>query len=276
LCQTASCSTSQHGTPSSREQLLIKTLRRMTSDGQMSPTRSTGHRRNQSVPSLDNAASPSPTPDHTRSNGYTYETPSRSTTVWLVNETPTTGDRSFGSQARRRLEFEHSRKTSASSSFAQRLASQSPPSPIPERRTSLNWDSEGSDPTYESMKTEHDDTRRKSRLSSLFDDTDIEKASIPDHKSPRTIVKILSRDSSQDDLDWGESLPMANGHHPNIKPRLPKSKEVREVVIPARSTSLSRSNSVPPLRPEPSPERLPKRLSGTLLAITLISNLDSP
>jgi len=247
----------------------------MTSDEQMSPTRSSGHRRNQSVPSFDNVASPSRTPDHTRSNGYTYETPSRPTTVWLVDETPTTGDRSFGSQARRRLEFQHGRKTSASSSFAQRLVSQSPPSPIPERQASLNWDSEGSDPTYESMKMENDDTRRKSRLSSLFDDTDIEKASIPDHKSPRTIVKILSRESSQDDLDWSESLLMSNGCHPNIKPRLPKSKGVRDVMVPARSTSLSRSNSVPPLRPEPSPERLPKRLSGTIPEISMISKLDS-
>jgi len=275
LCQTASCSASQHGTPPSREQLMIKTLRRMTSDEQMSPTRSSGHRRNQSVPSFDNVASPSRTPDHTRSNGYTYETPSRPTTVWLVDETPTTGDRSFGSQARRRLEFQHGRKTSASSSFAQRLVSQSPPSPIPERQASLNWDSEGSDPTYESMKMENDDTRRKSRLSSLFDDTDIEKASIPDHKSPCTIVKILSRESSQDDLDWSESLLMSNGCHPNIKPRLPKSKGVRDVMVPARSTSLSRSNSVPPLRPEPSPERLPKRLSGTIPEISMISKLDS-
>jgi hypothetical protein len=264
LCQTASCNTSRHGTPSSRETPLIKTLRRRTSDSQMSPTRSGGHRRNQSVPSFDNVASPSPTPDHTRTNGYTYETPSRRT-VWLVDERPTTDEKSFGSQARRRLEFQHhSRKTSESSSYAQRLTSQSPPSPIPERRTSLNWDSD-SDPTYESMKTDHEDSRRKSRLSSLFDDTDIEKASIPDHKSPRTIVTILSRENSQDDLDWGDELPISNGRPPNIVPRLPLSKDVRDIVVPTRSTSLTRSKSVPPVRPDPSPERIPKRLSGTAL-----------
>ena len=72
LCQVQTCN---HGTPS-REQLLIKTLRRMTSDGQLSPTRSIGHRRNQSVPSFDNEIVNSPTPEH-KTNGFSYETPSR-------------------------------------------------------------------------------------------------------------------------------------------------------------------------------------------------------
>jgi hypothetical protein len=261
LCQVQTCN---HGTPT-REQLLINTLRRMTSDGQLSPTRSVGHRRNQSVPSFDNEIINSPTPEH-KMNGFGYETPSRSNdpTVWLVSEgnTPQVEDK-FASQARRRLEFssQHSRKTSTSSSYAQRMSSQSPPSTIPERRESLNWDSE-SDPTYESMKMEQEEQKRKSRISSLFDDTDIEKASIPDHKSPRTIVTMLSGKNSEEDLDWGDAL--SNGH-PNIKQRLPISRDIQDLLIPARTTSLSRSKSVPPVRPEASPERIPKRLSGIFL-----------
>jgi hypothetical protein len=274
LCQVESCN-HNNGTPT-REQLLIKTLRRMTSDGNLSPTRSPGHRRNQSVPSFDNGIVPnSPA---TQMNGFTYETPSRpgEPTVWLVSErnTPQEEDK-FASQARRRLEFgssQHSRKTSTSSSYIQRMSSQSPPpSTIPERCESLNWDSE-SDPTYESMKMEQDERRRKSRISSLFDDTDIEKASIPDHKSPRTIVTMISHKDSEEDLDWGDTLSISNGH-PNIKRRLPVSREAQDLSIPARTTSLTRSKSVPPVRPEASPERIAKHLSGIPLFFKIISNL---
>ena len=259
LCQAPNCN---NGTPP-REQLLIRTLRRMTSDGSLSPTRSNGHRRNQSVPSFDNALPNSPT----QTNGFVYQTPSRSgdPTVWLVSEgnTPQDVDK-FANQARRRLEFgsQHSRKTSTSSSYARRISSQSPPSTIPERCESLNWDSE-SDPTYESMKMEQDERRGRARISSLFDDTDIEKASIPDHKSPRTVVTMLSRRKSEEDLDWGDSLSISNGH-PNVKRRLPLSRDVQDLYIPSRTTSLSRSKSVPPVRPEASPERNAKHLSGML------------
>jgi hypothetical protein len=111
------------------------------------------------------------------------------------------------------------------------------------------------------MKIEQDDQRQRQRISSLFDDTDIEKVSIPDHKGPRTIVTMLSGKNSEEDLDWGDTLPISNGH-PNIKRRLPVSRDVQDLYIPARTTSLSRSKSVPPVRPEVSPERYPKRLSG--------------
>ena len=248
----------------------------MTSDGNLSPTRSIGHRRNQSVPSFDNGIPNSPP---TQTNEFPYETPlrSRERTVWLVSERNTPSDEDkFASQARRRLEFgsQHSRKTSTSSSYVQRMSSQSPPpSTIPERCESLNWDSE-SDPTYESMKAEQDERRRKSRISSLFDDTDIEKASIPDHKSPRTIVTILRGKDSEDDLDWGDTLPMSNGH-PNLKNRLSMSRDVQDLYIPARTTSLSRSKSVPPARPETSPERNPKHLSGPSLYST-VADVCSP
>jgi hypothetical protein len=250
LCQVQSC----NGTPI-KEQLLIKTLRRMTSDSNLSPSRSSGHRRNQSVPSFDVGT---PTPDRV-TNGWT---PSRSTdpTVWLVSERNTPSEDQFASQARRRLEFDsqHTRKTSTSSSYIQRL-SQSPPAVIPERCDSLNWDSE-SDPTYESMKMD-DGQRRKARVSSVFDDTDIEKANIPDHKSPKTVVTMLSSKSSEEDLDWGDSLSISNGH-PNLIRRMPTSTDVQNLHIPTRTTSLSRSKSVPPVRPDTSPERKSKRLSG--------------
>src|SRR5206468_1649348 len=102
---------------------------------ELSPTRSVGHRRNQSVPSFDNALPAAL--DH-KSNGFAYETPLRSgdPTVWLVSERDAAQeDDEFTSRARRRLEFgsQHSRKTSSSSSYAQRMLSQSPPSTIPER-----------------------------------------------------------------------------------------------------------------------------------------------
>ena len=271
LCQVQSCN---NGTPS-REQLLIKTLRRMTSDGQLSPTRSVGHRRNQSVPSFDNALPA--TPDR-KPNGFAYETPLRpgDPTVWLVSGCDASQeDDEFASRARRRLEFgsQHSRKTSSSSSYAQRMSSQSPPSTIPERYESLNWDSE-SDPTYESMKMEQDERLRKVRVSTLFDDTDIEKVIIPEHKSPRTVVTILPHKSSDDELDLGDRLSLSNGH-PNIRRRLP-SWDVQNLHIPSRTTSLSRSKSVPPVRPEMSPEKYPKRLSGICLYIKTELTLVAP
>jgi hypothetical protein len=257
LCQVQSCS----GTPSP-EQLRIKTLRRMTSDGNLSPTRSSGHKRNQSVPSFDSGKPNTPSPEHD-TNGWGYNTPSRTgeeKTVWLVSERDTPHEDKFASQARRRLEFDskHARGTSVSS-LSQRISSQSPPPVIPERCDSLNWDSE-SDPTYESMKT--DPGGRKARISSVFDDTDFDRAIIPDHKSPRTVVTMLPRKDSADDLDWGDDLSLSNGH-PNLTRRLPMSSEVDILNIPARKSSLSRSKSVPPNRPEASPDRLTKRLSGT-------------
>lgn len=252
LCQVESCS----GSPT-REKL-VQTLRRRTSDGSLSPTRSGGHRRNQSVPSFDNGTTNTPTPEH-QTNGYAYDTPSRSgkPTVWMVN---TPQEDKFSSQARRRLEFasQHTRKSSASSSYLHRM-SQTPPATIPERSDSLNWDSED-DPTYESMKME--DTRhRRARISSLFDETDIEKAMIPDHKATKTIVTVLSNRDSEDDLDWDTPLPLSSGH-PNIKRQLSSVKDNQDIHIPVRTTSLSRSKSVPPVRSETSPDRLPKRLSG--------------
>ena len=258
LCQVRAC----NGSPAREEQLFLKNLRR-TSDGNISPSRMNPHRRNQSVPSFDNELPATPTPDR-QTNGFPYKNPSRGDpTIWLVSERNTPQQDIFASQARRRLEFgsQHSRKTSGGSSYAQRMASSSPPpEPIPERCDSLNWDSEESDPTYESMKMEQDSGPRKSRLSSIFDDSDFEKAIIPEHKSPRTIVHLLSDKPDNDDLDWEYSYPVSNGH-PNVKRRLPSSKEMAELHIPARTTSLSRSKSVPPMRPDPSPDR-PKRLSG--------------
>ena len=259
LCQVHAC----NGSPAREEQLLIKALRR-TSDGNISPSRMNGHKRNQSVPSFDNELPATPTPDR-QTNGFAYKTPSRSgePTVWLVSERNTPQQETFASQARRRLEFgsQHARKSSGGSSYARRIASSSPPpETIPERCDSLNWDSEESDPTYESMKMDQDSGRRKSRLSSIFDDADYEKAIIPDDKSPRTIVHVISDKTEDDDLDWDDSFPVSKGHA-NIKRRLPSSKEMAELHIPARTTSLSRSKSVPPTRPDPSPER-PKRLSG--------------
>ena len=255
LCQDESC----NGTPL-KEQLLIRTLRRMTSDGSLSPTRSPGHRRNQSVPSFDSVTINTPSQDN-QTNGYVYKTPSRSgeRSVWLVQEN-TPSDDKVGSQARRKLEFgsQHRRRTSNNSAYGYRLSSQSPPETIPERCDSLNWDSE-SDPTYESMKTDQD--YRKPRISSVFDEPDMEKVIIPEHKSPRTTVKIMSRDPSVDDLDWGETFPNLNGHS-NIKRRMPSSFDVQNLTIPARTTSLARSKSMPSGKPNSSPEKIPKRLSG--------------
>ena len=253
LCQAPSC----NGTPQ-KEELLIKALRRRTSDGSLSPSRDKGHRRNQSVPSFD-PHTPTRSDNHT--NGYAYQTPSRSEgrTIWLVSENETSQENDeFGSQASRRLEFgsRHMRKSSRSSSYRDRVSSQSPvPATIPERCESLNWDSE-SDPTYESMKVEQDFRSGKPRLSSLFDETDFEKAVIPDHKSPTTLVRILS-DNASEDLDWGDPLPTSNGH-PNLKWRLPARMDLHTVNIPARSTSLSRSKSMSHPRPEASSERIPK------------------
>lgn len=260
LCQVQVCS----GTPT-KEQLLIKTLRRMGSDGELSPTRSNGHRRNQSVPSFDNKTNPnSPTRIDGR-NGWAYGTPLREkedSTVWLVQDTPQEDDK-FGSQARRRLQFDsgHTRHGSNGSAYNQRISSQSPPPTIPERCDSLNWDSE-SDPTYESMKTEQSFQSRKARISSLFDDSDFDKVSIPEHKSPKTVVNLLSRKEYDDDLDWGDDTFSISRGHPNLTRRLPRSSDVDILDIPARKSSLSRSKSVPPSRPDASPERKAKRLSG--------------
>jgi len=258
LCQVQVCS----GTPT-KEQLLIKTLRRMTSDGELSPTRANGHRRNQSVPSFDRVNPNTPTPENER-NAWAYGTPLRDTedtTVWLVSDTPQE-DR-FGSQARRRLQFDsgHVRQASNGSAHGQRISSQSPPPTIPERCDSLNWDSE-SDPTYESMKTEQSSQSRKARISSLFDDSDFDKVSIPEHKSPKTVVTLLSRKEYDDDLDWGDDSFSISKGHPNLTRRLPRSSDVDILDIPARKSSLSRSKSVPPSRPDASPERKTKRLSG--------------
>jgi hypothetical protein len=250
LCQVPVC----NGTPP-REQLLLRTLRRMTSEGNLSPTRSPGHRRGQSVPSIDSVNN-TPTRD---TQAWTNGTSSRKErTVWLVDEDNPTQEDKFGSEARRRLDFSpETTRPPSTSSYKQRM-SQSP-APIPERCDSLNWDSE-SDPTYDSMKTEESCQPRKSRLSSVFDDSELEMVTIPEDKVPDTKVTLLSRDNSLEDLDWGESPPRLNGH-PNIKRRLPTSAEMKDLYIPERSTSLSRSKSVPPQRPNPSPEKT-KRLSG--------------
>ena len=261
LCQIQTC----NGTPvKEKEQLLIKTLRRMTSDTNLSPTRSPGHKRNQSVPSFDSGKPKSPSPEpHADTNAWTYKTPVRSSaekTVWLVSDDNTPHDEKFASQARRKLEFD-TRRTS-NSSFTGRLSSQSPPPVIPERCDSLNWDSD-SDPTYESMKTDPE-MRQKTRLSSVFDETELNLADIPEHKSPRTVVRILSRDE-EEELDWGDAFSISKGH-PNITRRLPKTNEVDALNIPGRTTSLSRSKSVPPSRPDISPQKSIKRMSGTLLS----------
>jgi len=250
LCQVQTC----HTTPA-KETPLIKTLRRRTSDTNLSPTRSPGHKRNQSVPSFDSGKpkSPSPEPD-AGTNVWPYTRPIRSNekTLWLVSE-DISQDEKFASHARRKLEFDTRRVSNA------RL-SQSPPL-IPERCDSLNWDSD-SDPTYESMKTENE-SRRKTRLSSVFDETEFERADIPEHKSPRTVVRMLSGDE-EDDLDWGDTISLAKGHQ-NTTRRLPKNSEVDALSIPSRGASLSRSKSVPPSRPDMSPQRSEKsvkRLSG--------------
>lgn len=257
LCTNENCS----GTPQ-KEQLLIRTLRRMTSDGSLSPSRSPGHKRNQSVPSFDSITLNSPK-KHVQTNGYVYQTPSRSggTSVWLVNDNTPMDDR-VGSQARRKLEFgsQHRQMASNNSTYGYRLSSQSPPpETIPERCDSLSWDSEN-DPTYESMKTEH--VYRKPRISSVFDETDLENVVIPDHKSPRTKVKITSLDPSVDELDWGDSAPTTKSYS-NVTRRMPSSFDIQNLRIPPRTTSLSRSKSMPPQKPNPSPDRNPKRLSGT-------------
>jgi hypothetical protein len=267
LCQVQVCS----GTPT-KEQLLIKTLRRMTSDGELSPTRSNGHRRNQSVPSLDKVNPNTPTPDHER-NGWAYGTPLREQedpTLWLVSDTPQ--EDKFGSQARRRLQFDsgHTRQASNGSAYGQRISSQSPPPTIPERCDSLNWDSE-SDPTYESMKTEQSSQSRKTRISSLFDDSDFDKVSIPEHKSPKTVVTLLPRQEYDDDLDWGDDTFSISKGHPNLTRRLPRSSDVDILDIPARKSSLSRSKSVPPSRPDASPERKAKRLSGIVRSMPVVN-----
>lgn len=212
-----------------------------------------------------------PTPEHKR-NDWAYGTPleeREDPTVWLVSETP---EDKFGSQARRRLQFDsgHIRQASNGSAYGQRISSQSPPPPIPERCDSLNWDSE-SDPTYESMKTEQSSQSRKARISSLFDDSDFEKVSIREHRSPKTVVTLLPRKEYDDDLDWGDDAFSISKGHPNLTRRLPRSADVDILDIPARKSSLSRSKSVPPSRPDASPERKVKRLSGTtLLCIQLI------
>jgi hypothetical protein len=259
LCQVESC----NGTPQ-KEPLLISTLRRMTSDGSMSPSRRSGHRRNQSVPSFDTGDPNTPTPLH-KTNGFVYDTPSRSRepTVWLVSDRNTPSkEEKFGSQVNRRLDFgsQHTRKTSGGSSYAGRMSSQSPPATIPERCDGLDWDSE-SDPTYESMKMEQDPHTPKARISSVFDETDSEKANIPDHKAARTVVRVLPNKTSEEDLDWGDMSSPSKGRS-ILTRRMPSSMDVRELHIPTRTTSLSRSKSVPPIRPDASPERVPKRLSG--------------
>jgi hypothetical protein len=248
LCQVSTC----HVASPARETPLIRTLRRRTSDTNLSPTRSPGHRRNQSVPSFDSGKPKSPTPEPGESNDWAY-TPTKDgeKTVWLVSDDARPGEE-FASQAQRKLEFDTRRGS--------RRLSQSPVPVIPERRDSLNWDSD-SDPTYESMRTE-EDSRQKTRLSSVFDESELQMAEIPEHKTPRTLVRVLSR-GEEDELDWGDAISLSKGH-PNIARRLPKTSEVDILSIPGRTTSLSRSKSVPPSRPETSPQRSIKRMSGTL------------
>jgi len=259
LCQNQTC----HGSSPVKEVSLIKTLRRRTSDTSLSPTRSPGHKRHQSVPSFDSGKpkSPSPEPNETN-NSWKYHTPARNgdKTVWLVSDEFPPAEEKFGSQARRKLEFD-TRRTSGRLS-----SSQSPPPPpptIPERCDSLNWDSD-SDPTYESMRTE-EDSRQKTRLSSVFDETELAMADIPEDKSPRTVVRILSR-SEDEELDWGDTFSVSKGHPNIVARRLPKTNDVEVLNIPNRTTSLSRSKSVPPSRPsDASPQRSIKRMSGKSL-----------
>jgi hypothetical protein len=262
LCQNQSC----NGSP--KEQLLIRTLRKMTSDGNLSPSRQSQHKRNQSVPSFDSERPNTPTPE----NGWNYGTPLRqndSPTVWLVSGSNTPHNDTFANKAHRRLEFETQHTRQSSGSSHRRISSQSPPT-VPQRCDSLNWDSE-SDPTYESMKMDQDQGRGKARISSVFDDSDYDKAVIPDFKSPRTAVTILSPEDSEEELDWDDELSLSNGH-PNLTRRMPSSKDVEILNIPARSTSLSRSKSVPPNRPDISPECNLKRLSGITFADSINSS----